>query len=158
MFVDVIPTTTDVMKPLNEIQITETGKQKQGNECLLMMSPPKLLHSFTVAENHSGGPISLFLSGTSDRFWISGKENNLILTKTTGVPLHIAKDLCNALFRGLHTVNSEGELIYIDKNNVIKKLSKDMNTTITFKETTGITWEPHCVYWSPSTGDLLVAM
>eukprot|EP00105_Crassostrea_gigas_P026474 XP_011447453.2 PREDICTED: uncharacterized protein LOC105342260 isoform X1 [Crassostrea gigas] len=33
-----------------------------------------------------------------------------------------------------------------------------MKTTTTFIERTDSTWEPWCVYWSPSTGDLLVAM
>ena len=33
-----------------------------------------------------------------------------------------------------------------------------MKTTTTFIERTDSTWEPRCVYWSPSTGDLLVGM
>uniref|UniRef100_K1QUL7 Tripartite motif-containing protein 3 n=1 Tax=Magallana gigas TaxID=29159 RepID=K1QUL7_MAGGI len=33
-----------------------------------------------------------------------------------------------------------------------------MKTTTTFIETTDYTWRPWCVYWSPSTGDLLVGM
>nr|XP_034310359.1 uncharacterized protein LOC117684008 [Crassostrea gigas] len=33
-----------------------------------------------------------------------------------------------------------------------------MKTTTTFRERTDSTWEPWCVYWSPSTGDLLVGM
>nr|XP_034319989.1 tripartite motif-containing protein 2-like [Crassostrea gigas] len=33
-----------------------------------------------------------------------------------------------------------------------------MKTTTTFRERTDSTWVPRCVYWSPSTGDLLVAM
>nr|XP_034319922.1 uncharacterized protein LOC117687466 [Crassostrea gigas] len=33
-----------------------------------------------------------------------------------------------------------------------------MKTTTTFIERTDNTWEPRCVYWSPSTGDLLVGM
>eukprot|EP00105_Crassostrea_gigas_P034486 XP_019918634.1 PREDICTED: RING finger protein nhl-1-like [Crassostrea gigas] len=33
-----------------------------------------------------------------------------------------------------------------------------MKTTTTFIERTDSTWKPRCVYWSPSTGDLLVAM
>ncbi|XP_065930903.1 tripartite motif-containing protein 3-like [Magallana gigas] len=34
----------------------------------------------------------------------------------------------------------------------------DMKTTTTFIERTDYTWRPRCVYWSPSTGDLLVGM
>ncbi|XP_065932478.1 tripartite motif-containing protein 2 isoform X2 [Magallana gigas] len=33
-----------------------------------------------------------------------------------------------------------------------------MKTTTTFIERTDSTWRPRCVYWSPSTGDLLVGM
>uniref|UniRef100_K1QSH4 Tripartite motif-containing protein 3 n=1 Tax=Magallana gigas TaxID=29159 RepID=K1QSH4_MAGGI len=44
----------------------------------------------------------------------------------------------------------------MDKN--ISKLLKDMKTSTTFIERTDSTWKPWCVYWSPSTGDLLVGM
>eukprot|EP00105_Crassostrea_gigas_P036697 XP_019920845.1 PREDICTED: uncharacterized protein LOC105323482 isoform X2 [Crassostrea gigas] len=33
-----------------------------------------------------------------------------------------------------------------------------MKTTITFIKRTYTTWRPQCLYWSPSTGDLLVGM
>nr|XP_034322006.1 uncharacterized protein LOC109617549 [Crassostrea gigas] len=55
-------------------------------------------------------------------------------------------------------MNSEKELIYIDEDYNINKLSQDMNTTTTFIEAPYSTWTPGCLYWSPFTRDLLVGM
>eukprot|EP00105_Crassostrea_gigas_P041414 XP_019925562.1 PREDICTED: uncharacterized protein LOC109619606 [Crassostrea gigas] len=152
---DLNPATADVMESLSEIPTTGTEKPQQGNQCLLkLMSPPELLPSLTVTGVNRCCHISCV---TSDRVWVSDDGNKLMLTDTTGVPLHRVEDSCSYLY-GSHTVNSESELIYIDKDYNINKLSKDMKTTTTFIERTDYTWEPQCVYWSPSTGDLLVGM
>ncbi|XP_065930765.1 uncharacterized protein [Magallana gigas] len=151
---DLNPATADVMESLSEIPTTGTEKPQQGNQCLLkLMSPPKLLHSLTVTGVYVCYHISCV---TSDRVWVSDDWGNLMLTDTTGVPLHRVWDSCSDLYG--HTVNSESELIYIDRKDNINKLSKDMKTTTTFIERTDSTWRPLCVYWSPSTGDLLVGM
>ncbi|XP_052683884.1 tripartite motif-containing protein 2-like [Crassostrea angulata] len=152
---DLNPATADVMESPSEIPTPGTEKPQQGNQCLLkLMSPPVLLPSLTVTGVYRCYHISCV---TSDRVWVSDWYN-IILTDTTGVPLHRVEDSCCDLYNGLHTVNSESELIYIDRNYNINKLSKDMKTTTTFIERTYSTWRPQCVYWSPSTGDLLVAM
>eukprot|EP00105_Crassostrea_gigas_P038334 XP_019922482.1 PREDICTED: uncharacterized protein LOC105327476 [Crassostrea gigas] len=144
----------DVMESLSAIQITERGNRRVGNQRLLKLTSGADFHqSLTVP----GVGVCYHISCvTSDRVWVSDDINNLILTDTTGVPLHCVEDSCSG--NGLHTVNSESELIYIDRNYNINKLSKDMKTTTTFIERTDSTWEPRCVYWSPSTGDLLVGM
>eukprot|EP00105_Crassostrea_gigas_P039449 XP_019923597.1 PREDICTED: uncharacterized protein LOC105330315 [Crassostrea gigas] len=143
----------DVMESLSAIQITERGNRRVGNQCLLKLTSGAEFHqSLTVTGVYRCVHISCV---TSDRVWVSD-EYKLLLTDTTGVPLHRVKDSCSG--SGLHTVNSESELIYIDRNSNINKLSKDMKTTTTFIERTDSTWEPQCVYWSPSTGDLLVGM
>ncbi|XP_065932120.1 uncharacterized protein [Magallana gigas] len=143
----------DVMESLSAIQITERGNRRVGNQCLLKLTSGAELHqSLTLKGVNQCSHISCV---TSDRVWVSD-YSNIMLTDTTGVPLHRVEDLWMCLFRGLHTVNSESELIYIDRKRNINKLSKDMKRTTTFKETTYSTWEPECVYWSPSTGDLLV--
>nr|XP_034319813.1 uncharacterized protein LOC109619606 isoform X1 [Crassostrea gigas]XP_034319814.1 uncharacterized protein LOC109619606 isoform X1 [Crassostrea gigas]XP_034319815.1 uncharacterized protein LOC109619606 isoform X1 [Crassostrea gigas]XP_034319816.1 uncharacterized protein LOC109619606 isoform X1 [Crassostrea gigas]XP_034319817.1 uncharacterized protein LOC109619606 isoform X1 [Crassostrea gigas]XP_034319818.1 uncharacterized protein LOC109619606 isoform X1 [Crassostrea gigas]XP_034319819.1 un len=155
---DLNPATADVMESLSKIPTTGTEKPQQGNQCLLkLMSPPKLLHSLTVTGVGGCFHISCV---TSDRVWVSDDEDNIILTDTTGVHLHRVEhsDSVYTLSNGLHTVNSESELIYIDSNYNINKLSKDMKTTTTFIERTDSTWRQQCVYWSPSTGDLLVGM
>ncbi|XP_065932249.1 uncharacterized protein [Magallana gigas] len=146
----------DVMESLSAIQITERGNRRVGNQCLLKLTSGAELHqSLTVPGVGRCHHISCV---TSDRVWVSDDEYNLILIDTTGVPLHRVEDSCSDYDIGIHTVNSESELIYIDRNYNINKLSKDMKTTTTFIERTDATWEPRCVYWSPSTGDLLVGM
>uniref|UniRef100_K1PQI9 Tripartite motif-containing protein 3 n=1 Tax=Magallana gigas TaxID=29159 RepID=K1PQI9_MAGGI len=146
----------DVMESLS-IQITERGNRRVGNQCLLKLTSGAEFHqSLTLTGVHWCSHISFV---TSDRVWVSDGSNNLMLTDTTGVPLHRVKDSWSDLFgTGSHTVNSESELIYIDRNYNINKLSKDMKTTTTFIERTDFTLELQCVYWSPSTGDLLVGM
>ncbi|XP_065929520.1 uncharacterized protein [Magallana gigas] len=145
-----------VMESLSGIPTPRAEKPQQGNQCLLkLMSLPELLHSLTVKGVRCCYHISRV---TSDRVWVSDHRNNLILKDTADDPLHHVEDSCSGLYRGFHTVNSESELIYIDRSYNIKKLSKDMKTTTTFIERTNSTWEPWCVYWSPSTGDLLVGM
>ncbi|XP_052681678.1 uncharacterized protein LOC128162487 [Crassostrea angulata] len=152
---DALTDQSRVMESLSGIPTPGTEKPQQGNQCLLkLMSPPELLHSLTVTGVDCCEHISCV---TSDRVWISDYRNNLMLTDTTGVPLHHV-DSCRGLYGGSHTVNSESELIYIERNENINKLSKDMKTTTTFIERTDSTWGPRSVYWSPSTGDLLVGM
>jgi hypothetical protein len=58
---------------------------------------------------------------------------------------------------GVHTVNNCGELIYIDSDYNINKISTD-NTTVTILLERPSPWEPRCVYCSPKTGDLMVGM
>eukprot|EP00105_Crassostrea_gigas_P034189 XP_019918337.1 PREDICTED: uncharacterized protein LOC105317290 [Crassostrea gigas] len=148
--------TADVTESLNEIPTTGTEKPQQVNECLLkMMSPPELLHSLTVTGVDGCLHISCV---TSDRVWVNDGRKKLILTDTTGVPLHRVEGSRSYICKGSHTVNSENELIYIDRKYNINKLSKDMKTTTTFIERTDSAWEPRCMHWSPSTGDLLVVM
>eukprot|EP00105_Crassostrea_gigas_P044584 XP_019928732.1 PREDICTED: uncharacterized protein LOC105342850 [Crassostrea gigas] len=144
----------DVMESLSAIQITERGNRRVGNQCLLKLTSGAEFHQ-SLTLTGVGGCYHISCV-TSDRVWVSDDGNNFMLTDTTGVPLHRVKDLCSGY--GLHTVNSESELIYIDRKYNINKLSKDMKTTTTFNERTDFTWKPRCVYWSPSTGDLLVGM
>uniref|UniRef100_K1QAL4 Tripartite motif-containing protein 3 n=1 Tax=Magallana gigas TaxID=29159 RepID=K1QAL4_MAGGI len=153
---DLNPAIADAMELLSEIPTTGTEKPQQGNQCLLkLMSPPELLPPLTVTGVGGCCHISCV---TSDRVWVSDDGNNIILTDITGAPLYRVEDSCSGYTRGIHTVNSERELIYIDLKYSITKLSKDMKTITTFIERTDSTWRPRCVYWSPSTGDLLVGM
>lgn len=144
----------DVMESLSGIQITERGNRRLRNECLLkLISPPKFDHSLTLTGFDCCDHISCV---RSDRVWVSDSKNNLIFINNKGDILHRVNDICSR--NGLHTVNSETELIYIDRNCNINKLSKDMKTTTPFIQKTDSKWRPHCVHWSPSTGDLLVGM
>lgn len=53
-------------------------------------------------------------------------------------------------------MNSKDEIFYIDRDNDIKKIS-DYKETTTFKRSKN-SYRNHCVYCSPSTGDLLVGV
>ncbi|XP_061193746.1 uncharacterized protein LOC133201976 [Saccostrea echinata] len=93
---------------------------------------------------------------SSDRVWISDYYNNLILTNTAGDKLHHLTDIRSG-YSGGHTVNNDGDLIYIDSHGNINKLSTENTVKTTLIKYTA-PWRPRCVYSSPSTGDLLVAM
>lgn len=98
---------------------------------------------------------------TSDRAWVSDDKTHLTLTKTTSDTLHQLKDLCDGdktLSNGLHTVNNERELIYIDSNRNIVKLSTDMIMTTVLVKRKSMKWKPLSLHYSLSTGDLPVGM
>ncbi|XP_062576437.1 uncharacterized protein LOC134238327 [Saccostrea cucullata] len=91
---------------------------------------------------------------TSDRVWISDKRN-IVLTNTTGDILYHLTGIADLW--GVHTVNRDGELIYIDSEYNIHKLSIENNTNITFIKHTAPR-EAWSVFSSPTNGDLLVGM
>lgn len=122
---------------------------------LKMLSPPEFCQSFTLTDIKNCRHISFV---TADLVWVSDNKDNLILTSTTCETLHRVDDLCRNWQYGVHTVNSDGELIYIDSNHNINRLSNDLKTITTFIETTDSIWKPQCVYWSRSNSDLLVTM
>ncbi|XP_056007475.1 uncharacterized protein LOC125672635 [Ostrea edulis] len=141
---------SQLLSVITEIQMT-TGKRQVGiDECVKLMSTPVLHTSVCVTGVSRVFHISRVMS---DRVWVSDKHN-LILTDTTGDTIHRVTDI--AWYRG-HTVNSSGELIYIDSDDNINKLSTDNKTLTRLIQSTS-PWRPRCVYCSPSTGDLMVGM
>ncbi|XP_061186285.1 uncharacterized protein LOC133194323 [Saccostrea echinata] len=92
---------------------------------------------------------------SSDRVWINDGKN-LFLTNTAGDKLHHLTDVRNGY--GVHTVTSDGDLIYIDSDYKINKLSTDHKVKTTLIKYNTEPWRPLSVYSSPSTGDLLVGM
>nr|XP_022337263.1 uncharacterized protein LOC111133295 [Crassostrea virginica] len=145
-----------VVNLMKGMRLVKTGKrQAPGTELLLtLMSSPVLQKSLSVTGVKYCEHISCV---TPDRVWVSDR-NNLILTDTaTCKQLHSVKDSLHSL-TGIHTMNCDSELIYIDKDKNTNKLSSDTKTTTTLIKHTDTTWRPRCVYCSPSSGDLLVAM
>lgn len=118
------------------------------------MLPPKLLKSFTVTLDERGGHISCV---ALDNFWVN-EGNKFILMNKKGDSIHQLNDLNTYSHDGIHTVNSDSELLFIDKSDKINKVSKDMKTITTFIDTADSLWRPLCVYWGPYSGDLLVGM
>ncbi|XP_078311877.1 uncharacterized protein LOC111101074 [Crassostrea virginica] len=141
---------------MKEIRLVPSGiPRRAGVEDLLtLLSSPVVQKSLSV----TGVELCLHISCvTPDRVWVSD-INNLILTDTaTGKQLHSVENSLDS-GTGIHTVNCEGKLIYIDKERNIIKLCNDMETTTTLIKHTDTTWEPWSVYCSPSSGDLLVGM
>ncbi|XP_078311435.1 uncharacterized protein LOC111100403 isoform X3 [Crassostrea virginica] len=141
---------------MKEIRLVPSGiPRRAGVEDLLtLLSSPVVQKSLSVTGVKCCYHISCV---TPDRVWVSD-VNNLILTDTaTGKQLHSVEHSLDS-GDGIHTVNCEGELIYIDKEYNIIKLCNDMETTTTLIKHTDTTWEPRSVYCSPSSGDLLVGM
>nr|XP_022290139.1 uncharacterized protein LOC111101816 [Crassostrea virginica]XP_022290140.1 uncharacterized protein LOC111101816 [Crassostrea virginica] len=140
---------------MKEIRLVPSGipRRAEVEDLLTLLSSPVVQKSLSVTGVERCYHISCV---TPDRVWVSD-SNNLILTDTaTGKQLHSVKDSLRNLVTGIHTVNCEGELIYIDKERNIIKLCNDMKTTTTLIKHTDTTWIPLCVYCSPSSGDLLV--
>nr|XP_022287565.1 uncharacterized protein LOC111100196 [Crassostrea virginica]XP_022287566.1 uncharacterized protein LOC111100196 [Crassostrea virginica]XP_022287568.1 uncharacterized protein LOC111100196 [Crassostrea virginica]XP_022287569.1 uncharacterized protein LOC111100196 [Crassostrea virginica] len=140
---------------MKEIRLVPSGiPRRAGVEDLLTLLPsPVVQKSLSVTGVYNCSHISCV---TPDRVWVSD-EYNLILTDTaTGKQLHSVEHSLDS-GNGKHTMNCEGELIYIDKERNIIKLCNDMKTTTTLIKLTE-TWTPRCVYCSPSSGDLLVGM
>ncbi|XP_078312213.1 uncharacterized protein LOC111133298 [Crassostrea virginica] len=145
-----------VVNLMNGMRLVETGKrQAPGTELLLtLMSSPVLQKSLSV----TGIVYCLHISCvTPDRVWVSDNYNLILTDTATGKQLHSVEHPSN-LFSGKHTVNCDSELIYIDTDLNINKISSDMKTTTTLIKHTDTTWRPYCVYCSPSSGDLLVGM
>uniref|UniRef100_A0A8B8ECL0 Uncharacterized protein LOC111133294 n=1 Tax=Crassostrea virginica TaxID=6565 RepID=A0A8B8ECL0_CRAVI len=145
-----------VVNLMKGMQLVETGKrQAPGTELLLtLMSSPVLQKSLSVTGVECCRHISCV---TPDRVWVSDYDNLILTDTTTGKQPHSVEDSLHS-WRGIHTVNCDSEIIYIDKDNNINKLSSDMKTTTTLIKHTDTTWRPLCVYCSPSSGDLLVGM
>lgn len=140
----------DAGELLTVVHFTEKGVRRVGNDRLLkLMSGPEVLQSFDVL----GVEICTHISSvTTDRVWVSD-PNNFILINTTGNSLHHFKfNTNNYLSYGVHTVTSDNEVIYIDRNYNINKLSKDIKTNTTFIEKTDFTLRSQCVYWSRPLG------
>nr|XP_022337250.1 uncharacterized protein LOC111133289 [Crassostrea virginica] len=144
-----------VVNLMKGMRLVETGKrQAPGTELLLtLMSSPVLQKSLSVTDVYCSN-ISCV---TPDRVWVSDGDNLILSDTATGKQLHSVEHLLYSR-TGIHTVNCDSELIYIDKDRNINKLSSDMKTTTTLIKHTDTTWRPECVYCSPSSGDLLVAM
>ncbi|XP_078311652.1 uncharacterized protein LOC111135303 isoform X2 [Crassostrea virginica] len=147
-----------VVNLMKGMGLVETGKrQAPGTELLLTpMSSPVLQKSLSMTGVKECTHISCV---TPDQVWVSD-DNNITLTDTaTGKQLHSIENPVHSLFSsGLHTVNCDCELIYVDEDKNINKLSSDMKKNTTLIKHTDKTWEPLSVYCSPSSGDLWVGM
>lgn len=118
------------------------------------MTEPEIIHSFYVP----GVEFCKHISAMKTDCVLVNDSDNLILINKTGVSLyHFKGFVCPSLyFNGVHSVNSENDVIFLDPDYKISKLSIDMKITTTYIEKTNYKWSLQCVYWSLSSEDLLV--
>ena len=148
--------TGDMVKLLSEIKITQSEKNRQaGNELLpTLMSSPVLQKSTAWKSTGYCYHISCV---TPDRVWVSVFDNIYLMDTATRKAVYRLEGSLE-FESGKHTVNCDSELIYIEKQDNINKLSADMNRNTLLIDKTDPEWKPICVYCSPSSGDLLVGM
>ena len=142
-------------KTLGEIQIIERPKLLVGNKLLLtLMSSPVLQKSISM----TGLTNCYHISGVNpQQVWVSDGSNIVLADTQKDDKLYSIEDPMQYP-SGIHTVNTEYELIYINKKHNINKVSNNRKTAITFIKNLNTTWRPQCVHCSPSSGDLLVGM
>ncbi|XP_056001992.1 uncharacterized protein LOC125662743 [Ostrea edulis] len=140
----------NVIESLTNVQVTERGRRMVRTESLLR----ELSIAFPVKDVSYVAHISLV---STNRIWISDFYTKFILTDTRGTTLDRLRDTDHSIIYGFHTVSTAGELIYIDSDRNIGKLSRVQNVkSLLIKNEQP--WTPHCVFCSPSTGDILIGM
>lgn len=113
---------------------TKVKPNKENDRLLIMSFSPTFLQSFLV-KGVDGCKHMSFV--TPDDIWVSDNQQNLMLTNTKGELLHLVKSNRS---HGVHTVSSDRELIYIDNDNDIMKLSKDMKISKKILKTENSQW------------------
>ncbi|XP_062599632.1 uncharacterized protein LOC134261200 [Saccostrea cucullata] len=154
----------DVVDFLSETNVIERGqRQIRDEDQLELMFLPWLHRSVKL---NTSGHITHISCLDADRIWVSERHINFtvfILINTKGDDLHHleSKGLTDNYkwysIYGAHTVDNDGELIYIDRNNEIHKFSTDDRTKSTLIKGIDL-WEPRCIYSSRHNGDLLVML
>lgn len=144
----------DVIKHLTKMKISKKGKRHIETKQLLQeMNQPILLGCYTVAGvDHCRH----FSFQTPDCVWVSDGLRLVLFNKTTGDTLHRLAIKPNRFSSGLHSMNCNSELIYIASYTTINKLGADLKTE-TICEFDKL-WRPICIYFSPSTEDMILGM
>ena len=140
----------DMVKILSVFE--ERVKRKFHSEGKLQMSSPMLQKYITLPSIFECGHISFV---TPDRIWASDYHKLIFLDSATSDEQYCVKNSLGSYYEK-HTINSEGELIYIDKKKTINRLSCNRKTSTVLIKYRLLS--PRCVYCSPSTGDLLVGV
>lgn len=143
----------EIEEPFCDLTITEKGKRSRGYESQLKLMQSPKLQTFLTLKNVD--ICCHIVIKKSDRVWVNEKDT-LILTDSNGDTLTCLKTLNE--FSGLHSINKDNELIYIDDNHNIITLANNMENKKTNTSIKSTEWKPNCLFYSRSTGDLLVGM
>lgn len=148
----------DVVDLLSKIKMNETKERSISVDRMLKIIYPSVLHenlSTSVATLNCCLHISCL---PDDKVWICDKSK-LVLMDTRGVVHHRLNDIWNPVhITGLHSVNWKQELIYINSDSNLIKLSKDTKTKSIFFKREKSKWRPQCVVCSHLSGDVLVGI
>lgn len=140
---------------LSDIKVTE-GRKRPIENTLKLMPAPVLQKSFMATDVDFCSHMAFV---TSDRIWI-GCNNNFYLKDTNGGTVFHQEGPQNEFSfyypAAYFTVTNEKDLIFINKNHNIVKLSHNMEKTTTLIKTPYNNKGPCCVYFAPFAGDLLV--
>jgi hypothetical protein len=144
----------DRVKTLNALADVGLTEDHRKRTHLKLMQIRNLVHSFNMTDISHCSHINCV---TPTLAWISDYQNNLILTGVREKPyaVHRVHDGCSGL--GVHAVTVEGDLVYIDRESTIKKLSTDFQENQNLIEIKD-NWRPRCIYSSQFNGDLFVGM
>jgi hypothetical protein len=130
------------------------GKRQVGiDECVKLMFTPVQHASVCVKGVRGAMHISCL---TPDQVWVSDFYDNIILTDSAGVTMHHVTGI-PWFAAGRQAIDCHGELIYIDSDYNISKLSSD-NASVSTLLNRPSPWIPCCVYSSTVTEDLIVGM
>lgn len=147
-----------VVDMLSAIQMNKTEKRSVSPYHMLKIIYPSVLYghlSISKANLNCCLHISCL---PHNKVWICDKSK-LVLMDATGVVHHRLNDIWNHVhITGLHSVNRNQELIYIDSDSNLIKLSEDAKTKSIFFKRENSIWRPQCVVCSHSSGDVLVGM
>nr|XP_022303093.1 uncharacterized protein LOC111110774 [Crassostrea virginica] len=146
----------DLIKPLTKIKMIKKDKRCLKNSKLLkVILPVNVISSYVITDVDRCHHISCV---TPDRVWVNDGNSLILADTTTGVTLKRLPILRNLSCVGLHSVNSERELIYIENFSTVNKYCNDMTTKtiLKMKKRRNSDWLLLCLYCSPSSGDLLI--
>ena len=135
-------------------------REECARHLLSLMHSPVLRKCFTAEGIHDCQHISCI---SSDKILVSDEQMIILKEIRTNTSSSFVFDSFNTNRPelpglGYHTVNSQSEVMYIDKDCNINKLSIDMNKISIFTKIEDSLWNPQCVFYSTLTGDLLVGM
>nr|XP_034312080.1 uncharacterized protein LOC117684375 [Crassostrea gigas] len=130
------------LKP-TEKQSKEDKEKSDEKQTLPLSSSATKVREYTVPDVNSVCHISL---NKSERLWGSDSKGNLVQTDLQGNQL---QKIQTSSEYGYHTVTRDGDLIYINKENKVIKITEFVKTG---------EWEPISIHSSPTNGDILMGM
>jgi hypothetical protein len=144
------------MKQRNIQELDEFTKENLVELKLKMMSRPVLDSSVNATGIGRGCHINCFTNGM---IWVSDKYNLRLVDKKGDTVYHVRRLHSGPVFNGtgVHTVTRDKELVYIDSQFNINKLSRNMTEHIKLGKMQS-PWRAHCIYSSPSSGDILIGL